>query len=84
MAIPEEIRGEGGLTDLAVLGPVGALGEQRRPDGTSDGDVRGVHDPYRSGFVKVFGIELDRVSFLVVRDVSDWRMDNKFSARTGE
>jgi hypothetical protein len=66
-----------------VFGPVGALGEQRRPDGTSDGDVRGVHDPYRSGLVKVFGIELDRVSFLVVGDVSDWRIGQRFQRREG-
>lgn len=59
--------------------PVGALGEQRRPDGTSDGNVRGIHDPYRSGLVEVFGVELDGVSFLVVRHIGDWKMDRVVS-----
>lgn len=61
------------LTDLAVLGPVGTLREQRRPDGTADGDVRGIHDPYRSGLVVVLRVELDGVSFLVVRHVGHYR-----------
>lgn len=52
-----------------MLGPVGTLREQRRPNGTSNRDVRGIHDPYRSGLVVVLRVQLDGVSFLVVRHV---------------
>lgn len=61
----------GRLTDLAVFWPLRALRKQRRPNGAANGDMCRVHDPYRPGPVVVLGVELDRVSFLVIRDVGD-------------
>lgn len=54
--------------NFTIVRPIGALGPERRPDGTTNRQVRNVHYEDDAGLIPVFGEEFDRVSFLVVRE----------------